>query len=376
MAEKPIYLNHAGTSWPKPQCVTDAAEQTACSTPDVWPEIFETSVAAIADSFSIPKEHLLITPGCTSALNLAIQELPWQEGDRILTSQFEHHALYRNLIRLQLSGVVVDHVAAGYHTLVDLDELDRQLQKSPVRLVAMTAACNVTGQLLNTSEVIRIAHKHGALVLIDGAQVAGWSDLELTESGIDLFAFAGHKGLQAPAGIGGLYIAPSVKMRCPTATCAISDSDTSQQSRPGYCDAGSVNMPALSGLAAACQWLADPCRANRLTNAQSIAGALADGLREYPDVQLLHDGPAESRMPTVAFRINNLSCTSVHQKLSRSHILSSAGFQCAPKAHEALGTQEGGVIRISFGPNSAAEDARAVIDCLYGDSARSLSEQA
>ena len=85
----------------------------------------------------------------------------------------------------------------------------------------------------------------------DGAQIAGWFDLDLEQLGVDFFTFAGHKGLQAPWGIGGLYVAENTSMKCPNASCEFDPSKRSEfGTQPGYCDAGSVDLIALAGLAA------------------------------------------------------------------------------------------------------------------------------
>ena len=100
-------------------------------------------------------------------------------------------------------------------------------------LLAMTAASNVTGELLPIASLVELARRHGAAALIDAAQIAGWIDLDLPRLGADFVAFAGHKGPQAPWGIGGLYVSP--RLAWPA---------------PGYCDVGSVDRCALAGLAA------------------------------------------------------------------------------------------------------------------------------
>ena len=73
---------------------------------------------AVADFFHVDHRRLLLTPGCTAALNIAIMDQPWQPGDRVVTSHFEHHALHRNLVKLGENGVEVTVLPKGEHELI------------------------------------------------------------------------------------------------------------------------------------------------------------------------------------------------------------------------------------------------------------------
>jgi selenocysteine lyase/cysteine desulfurase len=102
---------------------------------------------------------------------------------------------------------------------IDLDFVAASLARGGVRLVACCMASNVTGEILPVAELTRLAHEHGALMLIDAAQTAGCLPIDVGVLGADLFAFAGHKGPHAPQGIAGLYAAPSVAFESPAASC-------------------------------------------------------------------------------------------------------------------------------------------------------------
>ena len=97
---------------------------------------------------------------------------------------------------------------------MDLDWLEQALAKHDVGLVAITAACNVTGELLPYEDVIRIAHRYGSMVLVDAATDRRLAKTGFAAFGADIVAFGGHKGLQAPWGIGGLYLSDRERMEC------------------------------------------------------------------------------------------------------------------------------------------------------------------
>ncbi len=365
-SQETIYLNHAGTSWPKPQPVLAAAASVWQSDPTDWPTLFKSAHHTVAKFFHVDPQRLLLTPSCTAAINLAVTDHAWNTGDRVVTSNFEHHALYRALVKLNEHGIDITTLPQGSNDLLQLELLEAELKSGGVRLVALTAACNVTGHLLPISEAITLAHAFDAIVLVDGAQIAGWWDLDVPELGADLFTFAGHKGTQAPWGIGGLFVSPNVSMNCPEATCERLELQAASHCTvmPGYCDAGSVNLSALAGLAAGCCWLNEPQQRSRLQHARNLAGEFTEAVRNVPGVLVHHDVSVDKKVPTVAISVEGASCTDIAARLRASGLITSAGFQCAPQAHRALGTDRNGVIRFSFGPTSDVSDVPRAAESL------------
>lgn len=348
------YLNHAGTSWPKPPSVRAAAQAVEDADPSTWGEHFATAHARIAAHFAVPTESLLPTPSCTQALAVAVADIPWQPGDRVLTTSMEHHALWRPLTKLAARGVEVVELPRAPDGLLDLEALRAALASGPTRLVAMSMASNVTGEALPWVDVVSLAHDHGALCLLDGAQVAGWVPLDLTALEVDLFAFAGHKGPQAPSGIGGLYVRPGLFLDTPGASCDGAVCRTG----PGYCDTGSVNLPALVGLAAGLDWM----RAHEpLAQAQAHAAQLRAQRSRWPGAQVV-GGPA--LLPTISLVHPDRNPQELASSLHGAGIMARAGTQCAPRAHRALGTGSKGTLRLSIGPTTTSSEVDAAIVAL------------
>ncbi|PRQ03737.1 Cysteine desulfurase [Enhygromyxa salina] len=353
-----LYLNHAGTSWPKPAPVQRAVSEALQSSPRSWAEAFASQHRAVASAFGISDpERLLLTPGCTAALNVGIEDHPWQPGDRIVTSGWEHHALLRPVLGLAARGV--EHVVVGPdgRAPLDLAQLERVLGGGRVRMVAMSAAANVTGAVLPVDELTRLAHAHGAMVLLDVAQLAGWVDLDVAELDVDLLAFAGHKGLQAPWGVGGLYVAPRVEMSSPRR-------GSEPAPTPGYCDTGSVDRLALAGLVAGLAWLDAPEQRERLARARAALAQLTDRLEELAGVTLHGPRAPSSRMPTLALTVEGWSASGLASALAARGVIVSGGRQCAPLAHETLGTAAEGVVRLSVGPRAPVDLSDRLLETL------------
>lgn len=361
------YLNHAGTSWPKPEPVRRAVAAALGAPADGWAEELEASHARVARAFGVSEpERLLLTPGCTSALSLAFADFAWEAGDRVLTSSLEHHALQRPALALQHRGVELVHVPRAADGPLDLDALRGELRRGRARVVAMTGACNVTGELLPLADVTRLAHEHGARVLVDGAQIAGWLPIDLAASGVDVFTFAGHKGLQAPWGLGGLFVAAGVPMAPVGATCELPSgaAPPACPTMPGYCDAGSVDRAALAGLVAALDWLEEPAAAGRLERARGRTERLAAALEVRPGVRLHGRRDPAARLPTVAFTREGASVEELARAFERRGVTVGAGLQCAPLAHGALGTAPDGVVRLSAGPMTTDGDVERALEVV------------
>ena len=362
MSEQLIYLNHAGTSWPKPRVVVEAVQQAMAESPRLWSDRFELAHQAIANSLGIPNlEQLLLTPGCTSALAVGIADVDLRGRNRVLTSSWEHHAMHRPLLNLSKSGVSVEYIPASASSPLDLDILADQLSKDDVGLVAVTAAANVTGDLLPYEEVVGLAHQHDTQVMLDAAQVVGWLDLDFDALGADLIAFGGHKGLQAPWGIGGLYIADTAQLKCSSAICELSSSN--QDLRPGYCDVGSVDQFALAGLHAATEWLSGIDKSTCLMKARAQIAQLESVLNGLGARCIsIHASPM--RMPTVAFSFNNKPSGEIAASLKALGIIVGSGLQCAPLAHQTIGTEDQGLVRLSVGLDQDEQEIQSAIEVI------------
>ena len=373
------YLNQAGTSWPKPQAVRLAVQQAMDESHQDWADSFEAQHGRVARAFGAAPERLLLTPGCTSALATAIADVDWREGDRVVTSGLEHHALHRPVTLLERRGVQATaigrpldapiDIGAPIHigATLDLDALGAELERGGVRLVAMTAACNVTGELLPIREATELAHAHGALMLVDAAQIAGWLPIDVEAMQVDLLAFAGHKGLRAPWGIGGLYVAPHVALASPAATCALPVAGAAPAPcapMPGYCDVGSVDRFALAGLSAALDDAEPGGTEERLHAARALLEPREAFLDERTSIRPLGARDPRARLPTVAFTVEGRTSTEALAAFGARNVVVAGGLQCAPLAHRTLGTEPDGAIRVSVGPSNDARDVERAIEVL------------
>jgi cysteine desulfurase/selenocysteine lyase len=152
-------------------------------------------------------EEIIFTSGTTMSINLVANA--WgrkflKAGDELLVNEMEHHA---NLVPWQqiahATGAKLRFIPLAPDGLLDLSSLGSVLTDR-TKLVAVTALSNVLGTINPIGEIVARAKKHGALVLVDGAQSVPHGAVNVTAPDIDFLAFSGHK-LYGPTGIGVLY---------------------------------------------------------------------------------------------------------------------------------------------------------------------------
>lgn len=357
-----IYLNNAGTTWPKPEAVTEAIARFNELPPDQWLAVFEEGTQTVTNFFGISNPaRFLFTQSCTQALTTAFSDFAWQPGDRLIMSTMEHHALSRWFYKLQqergVEGVIIPR---GEDSPFDLELFESELRKG-ARMVAISMASNVSGEILPFEDIVRLSKQYGAFCLLDGAQTAGIIPIDIADLDPDIFVFAGHKGPYGTQGIGGLYISERVPMTCPSAACEITPGSKKLSVFPTYCDVGSAPMMTIAGLDAGVKWLQkkgwDELEAHR----KSLTKMMRSWLDEMDGIEIVGSKTHGRYTGAVSIQSHDIPLQQVKERLKEHDIIGSLGFQCAPLAHEALGTSETGTFRLSVGPLNTEEEIEVLL---------------
>jgi len=358
-----IYLDNAATSFPKPPEVAEAI--TDFLTPRAGtPGRSGHSRALAAEAVVAETRRLLaallgiqdparlaFTLNATDALNLAMWGL-LRAGDRVVTTSVEHNAVARPLFALAERGVDVVRLPSAPDGTLALDDLERELRSAPTRLVVMTHASNVCGTILPIRAAAELAHRHGALILVDAAQTAGVLPIDVQEQSIDLLAIAGHKGLLGPTGTGGLYVAPGVRLTPMRqgGTGARSEQLSQPEEMPDALESGTVNTVGMAGLGAALRVLQTTGIETVRARESALTARLLAGLREIGGVTVY--GPVEpsQRVAVVSVTLRGWEPVDVQAALDSAFgIAVRAGLHCAPLAHRTLGTFPLGTVRLAPG---------------------------
>ncbi|MCL4498757.1 MAG: aminotransferase class V-fold PLP-dependent enzyme [Chloroflexi bacterium] len=364
-----VYLDNAATSFPKPDCVIEAVElcirekganpgrgshhlALAASRAIFGAREALASLFGVSDSTSFA-----FTYNCTEALNLALKGI-LKPGDHAITTSAEHNSVTRPLNALEALGVSVSKIQCGADGTLVLADVDAAVTPA-TRLLAVTGASNVIGTLMPVEELAAICKKHGILFLVDGAQLAGHRPMDLAESGVDLFAFPGHKGLLGPQGTGALYIRPGLELDelLQGGTGANSKAIEQPRERPDRYESGTPNTPGIAGLGAAVELLMKVGLEEIEAKENALTRRLLEGLSEIKGLALYGPPPEVKRSPVVSFNVEGLDADQVAFFLDQSFdVASRSGLHCSPDAHITIGTIDKGAVRLSPGFTNEASD--------------------
>ena len=226
-----IYLDSAATSLHKPAAVAEAVKTAIMTVGNPSRGAHGVSLSAtrtvydtrckLSSLFGCPRpDHVVFTCNATEALNIAIYGL-LSPGQRAVTTDLEHNSVLRPLYDLERRGLHLDIVPADRRGLVDYDDFASRITPDTAAVVC-THASNLIGNVLDLCAISRLAHEHGALLIVDASQTAGILPIHMEELGIDVLCFTGHKGLMGPQGTGGLCIRPGVEIRPSSGAAAAS----------------------------------------------------------------------------------------------------------------------------------------------------------
>ncbi|HXT61122.1 MAG TPA: aminotransferase class V-fold PLP-dependent enzyme [Pirellulales bacterium] len=392
MAELPrrIYLDHAATSWPKPDAVYAAVDRYqrelgapagrgAYAEAVQASQMVESARRAVAVFLQAEdSRRIVFTFNGTDSLNLALHGSLDAAGGHVVTTEVEHNSVLRPLRTLVDAGrIEVSQVACDALGVVDPDDMRRALRPD-TKLVALTHASNVTGALQPVAEVGRITREHGALYLVDAAQSLGEIPLSVQELQADLLAAPGHKGLLGPLGTGVLYIRPGVERRLASlrqgGTGSHSEDDRQPDQLPDKYESGNLNVGGIAGLAAGIQWLNERGLAEVRRHAVKLTERLMAGLAAIDGARLFGP-PAGGRVGVVSMTLEGLDCQELAASLDSAYrIQTRPGLHCAPAMHRALGTLEsGGTVRFSMGATTTAEEVDSAIEAVRAISSAVLN---
>ena len=371
-----IYLDNAATTLHKPPEVAEVVKQAILTAGNAARGAHSVSLSAsrtvfetrqkLAQLFSCPRpDHVVFTMNSTEALNIALYGL-LSPGDHVISTDLEHNSVLRPLYDLQTRGVFVDFVSADRRGNVRYEDFEALFREN-TKLVVCTHASNLTVNVLDIAHISKIAHAHGARLIVDASQTAGSIPIDMQKMGIDVLCFTGHKGLMGPQGTGGLCIQPGVEIRplLRGGTGVHSYDKNQPQAYPTRLEAGTLNGHSIAGLDAALDFLLAQGVETIGARERSLMRRFYDGVRDIPGVTVYGDFSQEARAAIVALNIHDYDSSEVSDVLFTDYgIATRPGAHCAPRMHEALGTEKQGAVRFSFSYFNTEEEDDAAIHAV------------
>lgn len=364
-----IYLDNPATSMQKPAQVLEAMNRfTKNASVNAgrgghWASlrgavgIGETQ-ETLAEFFGIKNpERIAFTQNATYALNMAITGFLTRRDHVIITSM-EHNSVIRPVHRL-CSYTMVEANREGE---LDPKRIERAIRKN-TKMVITTHASNVCGTIMPVYEIGRICRKYGLVYLLDSAQTAGIIPIDVEKMGVSMLAFSGHKGLMGPLGTGGLYVAEGVRLSpvIVGGTGSQSKNKYQPEDMPDMLHSGTMNTPAIMALKTAVEYINSVGIENIEEKERKLAENLISGLKNISGVQVLGKERG-MRNGTVAFNIGDMPSGEVADILDREFgIATRGGYHCAYTAHQTLGSEKSGAVRVGFGAFSTKSEGDALL---------------
>ena len=357
-----IYLDNSATSYPKPECVTQAVLNSfhkfgANSGRGAYEMAIDTTEQIykcrkkVADFFNADDiENVIFTYNCTTALNMAIKGLASNNAHFVI-SDLEHNAVLRPLETLKQRGICDYSIAKvsvdDYQTLKNFKN---KIQSNTVAIIC-TGASNIFGIIPPYKMLSNLAHKNNLLFVMDCSQIAGVVPIDMKKDGIDILCCAGHKGLMGPTGTGLLILNKKVQLNSiiEGGTGSNSMSATQPDILPDKFESGTPNVQGVIGLSSALDYIVKSNVRKIYEHESSLLKYLHNNLEKIENVVLYTDfyDYRQHLAPILSFNIKNMHSEDVAERLSSVGICVRAGLHCAPLAHKKFGTENTGTVRIS-----------------------------
>jgi cysteine desulfurase family protein len=379
-----VYADSAATSFQKPPAVLEAMVRFArecCVAPGrgsfresrQCQQMIATCRERLARLINAQgPDRIIFTLNCSDALNIAIRGLLALAGGKAhaIATAMDHNSVLRPYHTLaRQTGLQFDIIACDPCSgLVDVGALEKAIRPQ-TRLITCIHASNVTGVIEPVAEVAALARRRNIPVLVDASQTAGYLPVDVQALGVDLMAFAGHKGLLGPLGTGALYLGPGMEHKLETiregGTGVLSELTTQPEDLPHKLEVGSPNAIGIAGLSEGIEWLLQRTIPALQAHDQRLAGQFLDAVAKIPGLKVYGPGQGPGRVAVFSVSLAGFSPADLGKVLeSEFGVLTRAGLHCAPLAHKTIGTFPQGACRLSFGAFSTEADVAYVIAAL------------
>lgn len=313
-------------------------------------------------------KEVVFTRNTTEAINIVSNSLEFGKKDVVLSSDKEHNS---NLLPWQIlekkKGVKHEIIPTNPDGTFNLDGYEEKISLGNVRLVSVVHTSNLDGVTNPASEIIKLAHDNGALVLLDAAQSMPHKEIDVKKLDVDFAAFSGHKML-GPSGTGALYAKYHLLEQMEPFivggdTVIDTTYKTAQMEKPPEkFEAGLQNYAGIIGFAAAADYLMKIGKLNIEQHEKMLNKKITSGISQVSGIRILGPGPDE-RGGIVSFNIGKKDPHNIALMLDQVHnIMIRSGAHCVHSWFNAHNLK--GSARASLYLYNTAEEADFFVDSL------------
>ncbi len=377
---KPLVYFDNGATTQKPQCVLDRIMRSYTLENSnihrgvhylsgVATEAHEAARQRVADFIGArSKDEILFTRGTTESVNLVARTLADQichEGDEIVVTTMEHHS---NIVPWQMAcertGAVLRVAPINKHGELILSEFEALLNER-TKIVSVAHVSNVLGTVNPVAEIISIAHKYSAKVLIDGAQAIAHIPVNVVELDADFYAFSGHK-VYAPNGIGVLYGKREVLDAMPPFMGGgemietVRFEKTTYNKLPYKYEAGTPDYVGSCALATALDYISAISMKEIADYEHELLAYATEKIKEIEGIRII--GEAKEKSGVLSFVVDGVHPYDIGMMLDKLGIAIRTGHHCAEPLVDWYGIP--GTARASFAFYNTKEEINYFISSL------------
>ena len=313
--------------------------------------------------------EIVFVRGATEAINLVAQS--WgrrniQRDDEIVITWLEHHA---NIVPWQMlcaeKGARLRVAPVDDSGQVLLDEYEKLLGPK-TRLVSIAHVSNALGTIVPVNEMVEAAHRHGARVLVDGAQAVSHMRVDVQAINCDFYVFSGHK-VFAPTGIGVVYGKSEVLDNMPpwqgggNMIQDVTFEKTLYQPPPQRFEAGTGNIADAVGLGAAIDYLDRVGIANVSRHEHLLLTYVTEALQRIPGLQII--GTAKEKAAVLSFVMHGFRTEEIADYLNRKGIAVRGGHHCAQPILRRFGVES--TLRATLALYNTCEEVDSLVSALW-----------
>src|SRR3989344_688046 len=334
-----------------------------------YEEARETVAKFIGAKFS----EIIFTKGTTKGLNLLAYSLGHNlmPGDEIVLTVMEHHS---NIVPWQQlakrKGLTIKYISITADYRLNMEEA-KQMISSKTKIVSVTHLSNVLGTINPVKELVYLAHKVGAVMIVDAAQTASSLNLQVKELGCDFLAFSGHK-MGGPTGIGVLYGREELLAGMEPFLAGgdmikeVTFESAQWNDLPYKFEAGTPPIAQAIGLAAAIKYLQQIGMTEIKRHLDNLTSHALDKISAIKGVNIIGPNEAVNRGSIFSFTVNSdkgiIHPHDLAESLDQAGIAVRAGYHCAMPLINSLGLS--GTIRASFYLYNSTEEIDKLVEVI------------
>lgn len=373
-----VYLDNAATTFPKPECVYAAMDKMnregAVNAGRGAYKLAQEASRLIVNTKQLIRQlvHLdvsaavVFSPSVTIAMNQIVNGLELRDKAVIYVSPYEHNAVARTVYELaKRKNLLVKELPLTDSYEIDLEKMKYEFSKDKPEVIFCTHISNVTGYILPVNEIFSEAKKHGSINILDSAQSMGLVEIRADLMDVDLIAFAGHKTLYGPFGIGGFINVSGVPLNVVISGGTGSDSLNLNMplGNESKYESSSTNIVAVAGLNAALMCLNQP---NLYLQEKELTRYFVERLSRIRNVKMYLPDNMDNHIGIVSLTVEGINSEDIGTILNEDYdIAVRTGYHCAPYIHKYL-KDEGvlGTVRVGIGQFTKEEEIDSFVEAL------------